>query len=114
MASEPFHFLFIYCIVEFVLRAFKASQERYLQISGIITHLKDFKALESKIYKKRDIPLSVHPFQYIITISQQKTLMVSISVHSDSVRTLLLVKYSMEHMMGMTLNVSLATLSAIP
>ena len=49
MASESFHFLFMYYAVEFVLMAFKASQERYLQFGGIITHLKDFNALESKI-----------------------------------------------------------------
>lgn len=30
MASESFHFLFIDNAVEFVLRLFKASQERYL------------------------------------------------------------------------------------
>ena len=83
MASESFHFLFMYYAVGFVLREFKASQERYLHLSGIITHLKDFNALESKIYKKRDIPLLVYPFQYIITIGQQNTLMVSISGHSD-------------------------------
>ena len=100
----------MYYAVEFVLRAFKASQERYLQFGGISIHLKDFNALDSKIYKKRDIPLSVHPFQYIIKISQQNTLMVSISGHSDSVQTLLLVNYSMAHIMGMTLNASLTTL----
>ena len=83
MASESFHFLFIDNAVEFDLRLFKASQERYLPLSGIITHLKDFNALDSKIYKKRDILIMVHPFQYIITISQQNTLMVSISGHSD-------------------------------
>ena len=114
MASESFHFLFIDNAVGFVLRAFKASQERYLTFVGISIHLKDFNALESKIYKKRDIPLSVHPFKYIITISQRNTLMVSISVHSDSVQTLLLVMCNMEHIMGMTLNVSLTTLSVIP
>ena len=69
--------------VEFVLMAFKSSQERYLNIIGIITHLKDFNALERKLYKKRDVLIIVHPFQYIITINQQNTLMVSISVHSD-------------------------------
>ena len=83
MASESFHFLCMYHAVGFDLRLFKASQERYLPFCGIITHLKDFNALESKIYKKRDIPLSVHPFQYIIIINQQNTLMVSISGHSD-------------------------------
>ena len=114
MASESFHFLFIDNAVGFVLRAFKASQESYIPFVGISIHLKDFNALESKIYKKRDIPLSVHPFKYIITISQRNTLMVSISVHSDSVQTLLLVMCNMEHIMGMTLNVSLTTLSVIP
>ena len=76
--------------------------------------MKDFNALERKIYNKRDIPLSVHPFQYIITISQQNTLMVSISGHSDSVHTWRLVNYSKEHIVGMTLNASLTTLSVIP
>ena len=83
MASESFHFLFMYNAVEFVLMAFKASQERYLHLIGISIHLKDFNALERKIYNKRDIPLSVHPFQYIIITNQQNTLMVSISGHSD-------------------------------
>ena len=83
MASESFHFLFMYYSVGFVLRAFKASQERYLPFGGISIHLKDFEALERKIYDKRDIQLLVHPFQYIITINQQNTLMVSISGHSD-------------------------------
>ena len=105
MASESFHFLFMYYSVGFVLRAFKASQERYLHLIGIITHLKDFNALDSNIYKKRDTSL-MHPFQYIITINQQNTLMVSISGHSDSVHTWLLVNYSKAHIMGMTLNVS--------
>ena len=86
--------------------AFKASQERYLQLSGISIHLKDFNALESKIYNKREVLIMVHPFQYIITINQQNTLMVSISVHSDSVQTLLLVMCSKAHTMGMTLNAS--------
>ena len=99
-------FCFIDNAVGFVLMAFKASQERYLPLGGISIHIKYFNALESKIYNKRDIPLSVHPFQYIITINQQNTLMVSISGHSDSVRTWLLVNYSMAHIMGMTLNVS--------
>ena len=107
MASEPFHFLFMYYAVEFVLRLFKASQERYIPFCGISIHLKDFNALESKIYKKRDTSL-MHPLYLIV--GQQNTLMVSISGHSDSVRTLLLVKYSMAHIMGMTLNVSLTTL----
>ena len=106
MASESFHFLFIDHAVEFVLMVFKSSQERYLHISGIITQLKDFNALYSNIYNKRDIPLSAYPFQYIITINQQNTLMVSISVHSDSVQTFLLVMCNMAHIMGMTLNVS--------
>ena len=106
MTSELPLFLFIHYAVGFVLRLFKASYERYLYFGGIITHLKDFNALESKIYKKRDIPLSVYPFQYIITTNQQNTLMVSISGHSDSVQTLLLVMCSKEHIMGMTLNVS--------
>ena len=73
----------MYCDVEFVLRAFKASQEHYLPLSGIITHLKDFNALESKIYNKREVLIMVHPFQYIIITNQQNTLMVSISGHSD-------------------------------
>ena len=93
----------MYYAVEFVLRLFKASQQRYLHISGIITHLKDFNALESKIYNKRDTSL-MHPL-YII-VGQQKTLMVSISVHSDSVHTWLLVNYSMAHIKEMTLNAS--------
>ena len=76
-------FLFIDYAVGFVLMAFKASQERYLPFGGISIHLKDFNVLERKIYKKRDIPLSAYPFKYIITINQQNTLMVSISVHSD-------------------------------
>lgn len=96
----------MYYAVELVLRLFKASQERYLHISGIITHLKDFNALDSKIYNKREVPLLAFPFQYITTISPQNTLMVSISGHSDSVRTWLLVNYNTEHIMGMTLNVS--------
>lgn len=81
MASESFHFLFMYYVVGLDLMAFKASQERYLHISGIITHLKYFNALESKIYNKREVLIMVHPFQYIITINQQNTLMVSISGH---------------------------------
>ena len=96
----------MYCYVGLAIIVFICSQERYLPFGGIITHLKDFKALESNIYNKRDIPLSAYPFQYIITISQQNTLMVSISGHSDSVRTLLLVKCSKAHIMGMTLNAS--------
>ena len=83
MASESFHFLFIDNAVGFNLRLFKASQERYLHLIGIITHLKDFNALESKIYNKREVLIMVHPFQYIIIINQQNTLMVSISGHSD-------------------------------
>ena len=83
MASESFHFLFIDNAVGFDLSAFKASQERYLPLGGISIHLKDFNALESKIYNKREVLIIVHPFQYIITINQQNTLMVSISVHSD-------------------------------
>ena len=101
----------MYYAVEFVLRLFKASQQRYLHISGIITHLKDFNALESKIYNKRDTSL-MHPL-YII-VGQQNTLMVSISGHSDLVQTFLLVMCNTEHIMGMTLNESLTTLSAIP
>ena len=93
--------------VGFDLRLFKASQERYLPFGGISIHLKDFKALESKIYKKRDTSL-MHPLYLII--GQQNTLMVSISGHSDSVQTFLLVKYSKEHIMGMILNASLTTL----
>ena len=100
----------MYYAVGFVLRAFKASQESYLPFGGISIHLKDFNALESKIYNKREVLIMVHPFQYIIIINQQNTLMVSISVHSDSVQTLLLVMCSMEHIMGMTLNASLTTL----
>ena len=96
--------------IGFDLSAFKASQERYLLLCGIITHLKDFNTLERNIYNKREVPLSVHPFQYIIIIGQQKILMVSISGHSDSVQTFLLVMYNMEHTMGMILNASLATL----
>ena len=111
MASESFHFLFMYHAVELVLRAFKASQERYLPFGGIITHLKDFNALESKIYNKRDTSL-MHPLYLIV--GQQNTLMVSISGHSDSVHTWLLVNYSKAHIMGMTLNASLTTLSVIP
>ena len=103
MASELSHFLFMYYTVEFVLKSFKASQERYLHISGIITHLKDFNALESNIYKKRDTSL-MHPL-YLIA-NQQNILMVSISGHSDSVHTLLLVNYSMAHIKEMTLNAS--------
>ena len=103
MASESFHFLFMNYAVGFDLMLFKASQERYLHLSGIITHLKDFKALESKIYNKRDTSL-MHPLYLIV--GQQNTLMVSISVHSDSVQTSLLVMCSMAHIMGMTLNAS--------
>ena len=103
MASELSHFLFMNYAVGFDLRLFKASQERYLPLGGIITHLKDFKALESKIYNKRDTSL-MHPLYLII--GQQNTLMVSISVHSDWVRTFLLVMCSKAHIMGMTLNVS--------
>ena len=47
-ASYPI-FLFIDNAVGFDLRLFIASQERYLPLVGIITHLKDFKALERKI-----------------------------------------------------------------
>ena len=63
--------------------AFKSSQERYLHFGGIITHFKDFNALERILYNKREVLIIVHPFQYIITINQQNTLMVSISGHSD-------------------------------
>ena len=107
-------FCFMYCDVGLAIMVFICAQERYLHISGISIHLKDFNALERKIYNKRDIPLSAYPFQYIIIIGQQNTLMVSISVHSDLVRTWLLVNYSKAHIMGMTLNVSLTTLSVIP
>ena len=93
----------MYYAIEFVLMAFKASQERYLPLGGISIHLKDFNALESKIYKKRDTSL-MHPLYLII--GQQNTLMVSISGHSDSVQTFPLVMCSKEHIMGMTLNVS--------
>ena len=106
MTSELPLFLFIDNAVGFILRLFKASQERYLPFGGIVIPLKDFKRFLSILYKKREIPLSVYPFQYIITTNQQNTLMVSISGHSDSVRTLLLVNYSMAHIMGMTLNAS--------
>ena len=105
MASELSHFLFMNYAVGLAIMAFKASQERYLPFGGISIHLKDFNALESNIYNKRDIPLSVHPFQYIIIINQQKTLMVSISGHSDLAHTFPLVNYSMAHTMGMILNV---------
>ena len=71
----------MYCDVGLAIMVFICAQERYLPFGGISIHLKDFNALERKIYKKRDIPFSVHPFQYIIIISQQNTLMVSISVH---------------------------------
>ena len=50
VTSELPLFLFIDNAVEFVLRAFKASQERYLPLCGISIHLKDFNALESKIW----------------------------------------------------------------
>ena len=80
MTRELPLFLFIYHAVGFVVRAFKASQERYLHIIGIITHLKDFNALERKIYNKRDTSL-MHPLYLIV--GQQNTLMVSISGHSD-------------------------------
>ena len=60
----------MYYAIEFVLMAFKASQERYLPFGGIIIHLKDFNALERNIYNKREVLFSVHPFQYIITINQ--------------------------------------------
>ena len=48
LASYPI-FCFMYYVVGFDLRLFKASQERYLPFGGIITHLKDFKDLERKI-----------------------------------------------------------------
>ena len=80
MASESFHFLFIDNAVGFVLRLFICAQERYLPLGGISIHLKDFKALERKLYKKRDTSL-MHPLYLII--NQQNTLMVSISGHSD-------------------------------
>ena len=80
MASESFHFLFMYYSVGFDLRAFKASQERYLPLSGISIPLKDFNALERNIYNKRDTSL-MHPLYLIV--GQQNTLMVSISGHSD-------------------------------
>ena len=50
MASESFHFLFMYYAVGFDLRLFKASQERYLPFGSISIHMKDFNALESKIW----------------------------------------------------------------
>ena len=78
MTSELPLFLFMYYAIEFVLRAFKESQERYLPLGGISIHLKDFKALERKIYNKRDTSL-MHPLYLIV--GQQNTLMVSISVH---------------------------------
>ena len=103
MTSELPLFLFMNCVVEFVLRAFKASQERYLPFGGISIHMKDFKALERNIYKKRDTSL-MHPLYLIV--GQQNTLMVSISGHSDWVYTLLLVMCNTAHIMGMTLNAS--------
>ena len=80
MASESFHFLFMYYAVELAIMVFICAQERYLTFGGIITHLKDFNALYSNIYKKRDTSL-MHPLYLII--GQQNTLMVSISGHSD-------------------------------
>ena len=80
VTSELPLFLFMYYVIEFVLRLFKASQERYLHISGITYHLKYFKSLELKIYNKRDTSL-MHPLYLIV--GQQNTLMVSISGHSD-------------------------------
>ena len=47
-ASYPI-FLFMHCAVGLAIRLFIWSQERYLTLGGIITHLKDFEALESKI-----------------------------------------------------------------
>ena len=107
MAIELPLFLFFFYAVGFVLRLFISSQERYLPFGGISIHLKDFNALERKIYKKRDTSL-MHPLYLII--GQQNTLMVSISGHSDWAQTSLLVMCSKAHIMGMTLNVSLTTL----
>ena len=70
----------MYYAVGLAIMVFICAQERYLHIIGIITHLKDFNALESKIYKKRDTSL-MHPLYLIV--GQQNTLMVSISGHSD-------------------------------
>ena len=103
MASESFHFLFIDNAVEFVLMAFICAINDYLTLCGISIHLKDFNALDSNIYNKRDTSL-MHPLYLII--GQQNTLMVSISEHSDSVQTFLLVMCSKAHIMGMILNVS--------
>ena len=83
VTSELPLFLFMYYDVGLAIMVFICAQERYLQFGGISIHLKDFNALESKIYNKRDIPLSAYPFQYIIITNQQNTLMVSISGHSD-------------------------------
>ena len=79
-ASYPI-FLFMNYAVGLVLMAFKSSQERYISLCGIIVHIKYFNSLERNIYNKREVPFSVHPFQYITTTNQQNTLMVSISVH---------------------------------
>ena len=76
-------FCFMYCDVGLAIMVFICAQERYLPFGGISIHMKDFKSLERKIYNKREVLIMVHPFQYIITIGQQNTLMVSISGHSD-------------------------------
>ena len=83
VTSELPLFLFMYCAVGFAIMVFICAQERYLPLGGISIHMKYFNALESKIYNKREVLIMVHPFQYIITINQQNTLMVSISGHSD-------------------------------
>ena len=111
MASELPLFLFMHYAVGLAIRLFICSQERYLPFGGIITHSTYFNALESKIYNKRDTSL-MHPL-YII-VGQQNTLMVSISGHSDSVRTCLLENCNTEHIKEMILNASLTTLSEIP
>ena len=101
-ASYPI-FCFMHYAVGLDLRLFKASQERYLPFGGIVIPMKDFNALERKIYNKRDTSL-MHPL-YLIA-NQQNILMVSISGHSDSVYTLLLVMCNTEHIKEMTLNAS--------
>ena len=93
----------MYYAVGFVLRLFITSQERYLPFGGISIPMKDFNALERILYNKRDTSL-MHPLYP--RVGQQNTLMVSISVHSDLVRTFLLVMCNMAHIMGMTLNAS--------
>ena len=81
VTSELPLFLFMYCIVGLAIRLFICARSHYLLLCGIVVHSTYFNVLESKIYNKREVPLSVHPFQYIITIGQQNTLTVSISGH---------------------------------